>query len=413
MSTQNGNSSNIVSQKRQYHPEPRLAAKNNSGYNNCAIRLVHSGVEFFDLLERLIDQSLSEIHLQFYIFSDDSVGTRIANALLKAARRGVEVYLLIDGFESRSLSENFLRKLSIPKLHLRRFEPLFRSKRFYVGRRLHHKLCVFDGQLALVGGINVDDQYLGDESAPPWLDFALYLNGHSVNELRDICISYWKDATGNVVSERLTRWYDDPLGSKSSYPCSVRVRRNDWIKNQNQIWKEYFEFFNQANESILIVCSYFLPGWIFLKQLKKAIARGVQVQVILAGISDVILAKHAERYLYRWMLNNGVQVYEYRRSVLHAKIAIKDHKWMTIGSYNVNNISALASIECNIEVRNKPYVSKVEHELLSIAATECDRITLENFNATQHPLKIFWRWTCYQLIKVILFLATFYFRREH
>ncbi len=391
-----------------------LSAKHFANFNNCAVRLVHSGHEFFEFLEELIEKATTEIHLQFYIFDDDIAGNRIARSLRKAAGRGVKIYLLIDGFEARSLSDEFIAAFDGPNIHMAKFEPLFRSKNFYVGRRLHHKLCVFDGTSALVGGINIAHRYLGNEQELPWMDAALYLKGAESKTIRDICLSYWKDATGEAIEAiEMNQTQSAEQGVMSPDHCSVRIRRNDWVKAQNQIWKGYFEFFNLATESIVIMCSYFLPGWTFLRLIKKAVARGVTVKVILAGISDVMLAKHAERYLYRWMLRNGVEIYEYKRSVLHAKIAIKDHKWMTIGSYNVNNISALASIECNVEVRNKPFVSKVEKELISISVTQCERITDHNFKATQNLMKQFWQWCCYQLIKIILFLATFYFRREY
>lgn len=382
-------------------------------FSNAAVQLVHSGEEFFAMLESLIRQVAKEIQLQFYIFEEDQAGSRIQNALLQAAARGVSIYLLIDGYEARSLSADFVHTFNVPNIHLAYFEPLFRSKTFYLGRRMHHKIAVFDNNTALVGGINIADRYMGTGEQPAWLDFAIFLQGPVVKDLRENCLLYWKDATGISVANKNQVIIPEHHPSRSlTNLCSVRIRRNDWVKGLNQVWKSYFSLFNQATDHIIIMCSYFLPGWIFLKSIKKAVARGVKVQVILAGISDVMLAKHAERYLYRWMLRNGVEIYEYKGSVLHAKIAVRDNKWMTIGSYNVNNISALASIECNVDVRNKPFVSKVTEELRSIAENQSERITYQNFNATQNLYHQFWQWVCYQLIKIVLFLATFYFRRD-
>ncbi len=397
--------------KSVYHTTGRRASGHFSSNN---IRLVHSGPEFFDLLESLIGQAVAEIQFQFYVFNDDTTGWRIARALVEAANRGVAVYILIDGYKAGSLSGDFLRFLDVPNIHLERFEPLFRSRKFYVGRRMHHKIAVFDGNRTLIGGINIADRYMGTDTTPAWLDFALYLEGAATAQVRAVSTRYWKDETGDTIDTKLPEGLL-PAHRKAGDTlehCSVRIRRNDWVKGYNEIWKSYFEIFNHATESIVVMCSYFLPGWTFLRRIKKAIARGVRVQVILAGQSDVMLAKHAERYLYRWMLRNGVEVYEYKGSVLHAKIAIRDHKWMTIGSYNVNNISALASIELNLDVRNKPFVSKVEQELVSIIKDRCERITHGNFTARQNIFKQFWQWLCYQVIKIILFTATFYFQRE-
>lgn len=373
------------------------------------LALLHSGSDYFDLLERYIAQAQQEIHLQFYIFNDDQAGKRIATAIISAAKKGVKIYLLMDGYEARSLSKDFIRSISVPNLQWQFFEPLFRSKHFYIGRRLHHKIAVFDQRIALVGGINIADRYLGNENKPAWLDLAISIEGGAVAAIYEVCRSYWNDAVETAFRlgepATLTR-------QATSGDCSVRVRRNDWVKGQNQIWKSYFDLFNQADERILVMCSYFLPGWIFLNLIKKAIARGVRVQVILAGISDVPLAKHAERYLYRWMLRNGVELYEYKGSVLHAKVGIRDDRWLSIGSYNVNNISALASIELNVDVRNKAFVSEVVAVLEEVISKSCLRITPEQYHATQNLVKQLWQWVCYQVIKMVLFLATFYFRRE-
>jgi cardiolipin synthase len=376
-------------------------------------RLLRGGDDFFPALKDILDSATREIHLQFYIFNEDDAGRWVIELLSGAVRRGVFVYLLVDGYESRLYSREFVQSICGKGIRFARFEPLFRSKNFYVGRRMHHKVVVADGRSCIIGGVNIADRYKGNPDQRPWYDLALYFEGSSVEEARAECIKMWQDATGERLSQQpiSTTQLTQPLFS-NMHPCSVRIRRNDWVKNRNQIWKSYFELFNQASESIIIMCSYFLPGWIFLRQLKKARARGVRVTVILAGISDVMLAKHAERYLYRWMLRNGVEIYEYKESVLHAKVAIRDHTWMTLGSYNVNNISALASIELNADVRNKPFVSMVAEELTHVANHHSHRITRENFLVTQHPAKQLWQWCCYQTIKIVLFLATFYFRRE-
>jgi cardiolipin synthase len=378
-----------------------------------AVKLLHGGREYFDVLKLLINKARHTIHLQFYIFNDDETGKEISDALIKAAAKGVTIYLLIDGYESRFLPQTFIDKLLNAGIKFEQFEPLFRSKKFYIGRRLHHKVVVVDGIYALVGGINIADRYNDRDGEPAWTDMGILIQGSRAFELNNICNGLWKDATGVSINPiTINNVYVPPIMPGMAPNCSICIRRNDWVKSLNQIWKSYFNIFNRASESIVIMCSYFLPGWIFLKQIKKAIARGVNVKVILTGISDVKLAKHAERHLYQWMLRNRVEIYEYKPTILHAKIAVSDNKWMTIGSYNVNNISAHASVELNIDVRNKSFVSGVEKELLQIANEKCIRITRENFYITQNLLRRFWQWFCYQAVKVILYLATFYFKQE-
>ena len=155
------------------------------------VQLVHSGSEYFDLLSHLIKTAKNEIHLQYYIFNDDQAGKLIADLLVKAAARKVQVYLLLDGFESRSLSNEFIESLAVPNLHLQFFEPLLRSKHFYIGRRLHHKIAVFDQRIAIIGGINIADRYLGSQSYPAWLDLAIRIEGPIVADIYDVCRVYW------------------------------------------------------------------------------------------------------------------------------------------------------------------------------------------------------------------------------
>jgi cardiolipin synthase len=160
------------------------------------------------------------------------------------------------------------------------------------------------------------------------------------------------------------------------------------------------------------MCSYFLPGRVLRKRLGLAAKRGVKVKLILAGPSDVMLAKYAERYLYRWMLRNKIEIYEYQPSVLHAKMMVVDDRWVTIGSFNVNNVSAYASMEMNFDVRNKPFASSVQKTMETIIEKDCIQVTRKSpvFNAGL--FKQFIQKSSYELIRVILNLSTFYFKQE-
>jgi cardiolipin synthase len=180
---------------------------------------------------------------------------------------------------------------------------------------------------------------------------------------------------------------------------------------KDQIWKMYAELFRKASSELTIMCSYFLPGIVYRNILKAAIQRGVKVRVILAGKSDIKVAKYAERYLYRWMLRNGLEIYEYQPSVLHAKVAVADAIWLTVGSYNINDISAYASIELNLEVKSKALGREMQQLLQHIIERDCIHIT------SQKAIKLF-SWAhvvqliSYYVIRVLLKLSTFYFKRQ-
>jgi len=381
------------------------------GFNKSKnVELLKGGSPFFDCLLKLITSAKDTIQLQVYIFSSDETGKLVGSALLEAAKRGVKVYIVLDGYASQSLHGKMIQEWQTAGIHFRFFEPLFKSHHFYFGRRLHHKLLVVDARYALVGGINIADRYNDIGGIPAWLDFALKVEGGVVKEL---CVLAWKTWNGFAINSNLPTC--EPIQvpeSSSATSVLVRMRRNDWVRRKNQISRTYIEMFKKANSQITICCSYFLPGRILQRNIKEAIARGVKVRVILAGLSDVMIAKHAERYMYDWLLRNKVTIYEYEEEVLHAKIAVSDGEWMTVGSYNVNSLSAYASIELNLDVKDKVFANKVENELETIIETQCEEITLETHQRSKNIFVQFRRWVSYYFIRLLFKLFTFYFRQE-
>lgn len=192
----------------------------------------------------------------------------------------------------------------------------------------------------------------------------------------------------------------------------VRVRRNDWVKRRSEVWNTYRLLFAMANESITIMSSYFLPGRTYRKLLSRATARGVKVKVILAGKSDVPLSKNAERYLYDWMLKKNIEIYEFETTVLHAKMSVADRNQVTIGSFNVNNISAYASLELNLEVKSSGFASYIHDVLDEVIANNCKQITLQNYKSSINIFRRAWHKICYVVVNWILTLFTFYFKQE-
>jgi cardiolipin synthase A/B len=375
------------------------------------VRLVRGGKEYFDCLQQMIDGAKKTLHLQTYIFNDDETGQKIGDSLKAAAGRGVHVYLLVDGYASKILSRAFLAELRSAGINFRFFEPIFKSKNFYFGRRLHHKVVVADASIGLVGGVNISDRYndVGDKKG--WLDFAMYIEGEVVQEL---CVVCWKS------------WYSYRPGFEQS-PCDqvlapfkfpenelseVGVRRNDWVRRKNQISSTYIHMFRTAKSHITILCSYFLPGRIIRHQLAYAAKKGIRIKIITAGISDVMLSKYAERYMYGWLLRNNIEIYEYQPNVLHGKIAVCDGEWMTIGSYNINDISAYASIELNVNVRSQTVSRKTEEILDGIIEKDCIRITAEHHSKDMNLLKRLAHWFSYEFIRVVFYLFTFYFKHR-
>lgn len=335
-----------------------------------SLELIFSGENFFEKLSELIDSAQDVIHLQTYIFAEDETGRTIAGKLINAAKRGVKVFMLADAFGSRELPKPFRLKLLEAGIHFRLFSPMFSSESIYAGRRLHHKVAVADSSMAIVGGINIADKYHGSEKEIAWLDYAVMIKGSVCSYLDKLCRRiYEKNNSGSEMQ---------PYNSPGQEDHWVRFRRNDWIRGKNEIHKSYREAILSAERSIIIVGSYFLPGYFFRQMLKKARKRGVAVHIILAGKSDVPWLKNAEKYLYRFLLHHGARIYEWPNSVLHGKAMIVDNKWITMGSYNLNHLSHYRSIELNADIKDAGFVSQFKNHLEKIMGDECREVNNDN-----------------------------------
>ncbi|MCE2894799.1 MAG: phospholipase D-like domain-containing protein [Flammeovirgaceae bacterium] len=368
-------------------------------------RLIHGGKEYFSLLKDLIGQAKESIYIQTYIFDEDQTGTDIANELRAAAQRGVKVFLLVDGYASGQLSHSFISGLKEAGIEFRMFDTLLKSKYFYLGRRLHHKVVTIDDTHALVGGMNISNRYNDLPNQPAWLDWAIYTKGEVALWLTYICQQRVKPGSLKRLLGK------SPNYSEQFKNSAVSVKINDWVRGKKEITNSYLDMFRQATDTIMIMSAYFLPNDQFRKELKKAAQRGVKVKLILAGTSDIALAKYAERYLYRWLFSKNIEIYEYQKSILHGKLAVYDSLWSTVGSYNVNTISAYASIELNLAVQDHDFAVNVENTLQAIMLNDCVRITE---NQIQHAglLKRFFQWCAYVSYQAVFFLFTFYFKQR-
>ena len=386
---------------------PKLLA----GYSHHnKVRLVHGGKDFFTTIVELIDGASSVIHLQTYIFDGDETGLQVSAALLRAARREVEIFVLLDGYASQHLSRQIIEEWKKAGIHFRWFWPLFKSQHFYLGRRMHHKVIVVDGARGMAGGINISDRYNDIGGQKAWLDRALLVEGQAALTLHLTCRDMWTKAYWKTpVRKEKFPWVSGYIPSEE---CMVRVRRNDWVVGKNQISRSYAEMFRQAQSRIIVLSAYFLPGKLLRKYMVQAAKRGVIIKIIVGSVSDVKVSRLGEQFMYRWLFRNKMQVYEYQDTVLHGKMATYDGVWMTDGSYNVNRISAYASVELNMDVRNPVFAMQVEEELEGIIRDHCKRIVPEEYFKGISLWMRFRQRLAYESIRLLFFLFTFYFRQE-
>ena len=387
-----------MQQSKIFSPEQYLAGNQ--------LELVRSGQPFFKSLVQLIDNAEKTLYFQVYIFEEDDTGRDIAEALLRARERKVEVYLTLDSYGSKNLSDEFLSRLRRSGIHFRYFSPL--PKHFYafrLGRRLHCKVMVADAREALVGGINIADKYRGTAEEAAWLDFAVRVEGPVCADLMHMC----KLIHGKKSSRtpRNTKGEQD----KAAGSALARVALNDWWRRRNQVSAGYRAAFRNAQQSIFIVASYFLPSRGVRTALKNASRRGVKITVLLPGKLDLPMARRATRYLYRWLSRNKIEIYEWTESVLHGKIAVVDNNWSTVGSYNLNHLSEYSSIETNVEVLDKDFAASVNNTLAGLVK-QCSHVPADSFN-NRGLINKFLDWISYILGRWMMLLLFFLIARGH
>lgn len=373
------------------------------------VLLLTSGKPFFSRLEQLIAEAKYVLHLQFYIFDHDQTGRRIFELLVEAAQRGVKVFVVVDAYASEQLNNKVLAPYREAGIIIRRFSQINSQRGFRIGRRLHHKIVWVDGHTALIGGINIADKYSGYHGQEPWLDFAVEVKGGICDPIRKVC--------NEILPNRLLKnVYNSmpPVSHAAEQSFYSRIVKNDWLRRKIEISYSYRQAIRRSKTSLVIVASYFLPGTKMRSLIKKASARGVKITVILVGASDVPVVKPAMTWLYDFLLRNKVTIYEWKKSVLHGKIAVADHKWTTVGSYNLNALSDYGSLELNVEVLDEQFAAETEQLLNRLIADGCEPILETPFKNRKNWLIQFGRWCSYQAVRLSLRVLFFFMKKnEH
>jgi cardiolipin synthase len=318
------------------------------------LRLIRSGDEFFQETLLLIRSAKESLVFHTYILEADNTGTTVLEALCEAAKRGVKTEVMLDSIGSAALPAAWVARLQASGVAFRFFGKVFSSELINPGRRLHHKIMVADSKRMITGGINIAEKYHGKEGEPAWLDYAVVHEGQAAQ-----VAAHWCHRLFGRKFQRITLF---PALRHSE----VRLLRNDAFRNKLQILRAYRKAIKSSVEEVIIVSPYFMPGIRMLRVMLRAARRGVKVKLLLAGKSDIPVFYTASAYLYPVMLNAGIEIYEWQASVMHAKVAVVDRKWSTIGSFNMNNLSALMSIEANLAITHDAFCRELHTELYSL-----------------------------------------------
>ena len=329
------------------------------------IQLLRSGTEYFPALEREIKAAKSEVHLETYIFAGDATGLRFTDALCEAARRGVRVRVLVDGFGARDMPEAFRDQMRDAGVRLLVFRPeisRFRIKRHRL-RRMHRKLAVVDARVAFIGGINLVDDLDEPGLSSPRYDYAVRIDGELLGPIHREAQRLW----GQVAWASLRhRWHPRVQLDAVVAPCGTQraallVRDN--IRHRTEIEEAYLSAIRAARDEVVIANAYFLPGLEFRRALIEAATRGVRVVLLLQGKVEYPLLHYASRALYGFLLDSGVEIHEYRQSYLHAKVAVIDGRWATVGSSNIDPFSLMLAREANVVIEDRGFAGELRQSL--------------------------------------------------
>ncbi|MBA4264063.1 MAG: cardiolipin synthase ClsB [Comamonadaceae bacterium] len=344
--------------------------------------LLENGEGFYPRVFSAIEVAEREILIETFIWFNDKVGLLLRDALVRAARRGVKVHVLIDGWGSPDMKMPFTAPMMEVGVHLRSFEParwLF-GKRINMLGRMHHKLVVIDGSVAFVGGINYAEDHLVTHDPMGKQDYAIEIEGPLVGQIHAFCRTSL-ETPQPLRRTWIRRWQvmralrRDALAPIPGGAVAAFVTRDN-ANHRTDIERQYRAAFRGAQSRILIANAYFFPGFRFLRDLRRAARRGVQVDLILQGQPDMLWVRRASMLLYELLLRAGVNIHEFVERPLHAKVGVVDDLWATVGSSNLDPTSLSLNLEANVMVRDEAFAGELRARLDHLIQHKCQPVDL-------------------------------------
>ncbi len=343
------------------------------------ITLLENGDAYYPRVFEAIATAEHEVLLETFILFDDKVGRELQQALLRAVGRGAEVHVLVDGWGSPDLPPSFTQPLLDAGVKLRSFEPAQRlfGARINMLRRMHRKLVVVDRRRAFVGGINYSIDHLAEHGPLAKQDYAVEIEGPLVGQIEAFCRASLEgpQPTRGLWLQRWRAMRDKDSGQGESGARAAFVTRDN-RGNRTDIERHYRAAVRTAHESVLIANAYFFPGYRLLRDLRRAARRGVQVDLILQDQLDMPWAQRASKLLYGYLIRAGVRVHEYSERPLHAKVAVVDDNWATVGSSNLDPTSLGLNLEANVVVRDETFARQLRERLEHLMQQRCERVQL-------------------------------------
>lgn len=330
------------------------------------IALLETGLAFFPALIAAIDAAQHDIYFETYIFADDATGRAVAEALCRAGQRGVKVRVVTDWWGTGHARSTALGiAFAEASVRFRAFNAWFKRG----VARTHRKIVVVDREVAFVGGINVNDDWYCDYDpgkrlpAPRW-DFAVQVRGPLVAAIHLEMQTQWARVGHLGLMKRigLFREMRKEHVQEGDKPMQAAFVVRDSLRNRHTIQRAYLHAIGHAKKSVLLVNPYFAPGHKFRKALAIAAERGVEVKLLI-GVGEIKLQDMVARSFYPKLLDSGVEVYEYRKTQLHAKVAVVDDDWSTVGSSNCDGLSLFLNQEANVVVKDAEFAHSMREHI--------------------------------------------------
>ena len=350
------------------------------------LMLLKNGEAYFPKLCDDLDAAQHSIYMETYIFFPDEAGRMVSDALQRAAARGVVVRLMLDGYGSAKLPKLWVDELRTAQVEVqwfrREISPFTLSRsRMRRLRRLHRKLAVIDGEVAFVGGINIINDISGNDFTDfPRLDYAVRIQSVKKNEAVAGEIYVAMRYLWGMVSwanfrrrgKKLKRYLSDKSKGKPQKNVTLLLRDN--FRHRHDIENAYLKAITEAQQEVIIANAYFLPGRVFRHELKHAAQRGVRVVLLLQGKVEYRIQHYATHALYDELLAEGIEIYEYLPSYLHAKVAVVDGHWSTVGSSNIDLYSLMLAREANLVIKDDGFAGELRASLLTVINNDAVRV---------------------------------------
>ena len=368
------------------------------------VTLLRNGSEFFPTLIAAIDRAEREVWLETYIYADDDAGRRVSDALMRAVGRGVQARVLVDGWGARTYLtpalESALRSAGVMLLKYRPEIAPWQFRRHRM-RRLHRKLAHVDGRIGFVGGINIIDDMNTPGHTPPRVDFAVVVEGPMLAGVVQTMQRVW--AINELVQLQRSEvpLFPSPRRAQRAGAQTAKLVIRDNLRHRRDIERAYLAAIRLARSEIVLANSYFFPGIRFRRALAAAAARGVKVTLLLQGRVEYRLLHYASRALYGQLLAAGIEIQEYHRSFMHAKVAVVDSIWATVGSSNIDPYSLLMAREANVVVRDPHFAGELRGELGKMIEQGARPVAAHTWAHRSRFVKAM-NWIAYGIVRVMM-----------